>query len=147
MKRGDCVCVAKSVMSGTKKCELARKAWGNSFVVDDATNQNCTAKWSDRNCTKEVHFRSTVRRFLMFLMITISYKNCDILTKLPRTCFTRDTISRSFILHMTACFVRNDRNCTTWTKNIDYRVRYVLATSMASPQVANWGDVLPKSIL
>jgi len=61
------VCVAKSVMSGTTKCALARKAWGNSFVVDDATNQNCTTKWSDRNCTKEVHFRSTVRSFLIFL--------------------------------------------------------------------------------
>ena len=34
-------------MAGTTKCELARKAWGNAFVVDDATDQKSTTKWSE----------------------------------------------------------------------------------------------------
>lgn len=99
---------------------------------------------SDWNCTTEVHFRSTVTSFLIFLNNYIFIQKSDIFIKLQRTRFSSDIISCSFILHMTARFVRKDRNCTTWTKNIGYRVRYVLATSMVCPQVANWGDVLPK---
>jgi hypothetical protein len=60
-------CVARKAMSGTLKYALVRKARGNAFVVH-TTDQNCYHQMIGIVPT-EVHFRSNVRSFLIFLSL------------------------------------------------------------------------------
>jgi len=52
-------------------------------------------------------------QFVTPILNTSIWKKSNIFIKLHRTCFSTAILSCSCILYITACFVRNDRNCTT----------------------------------